>query len=95
MEIQVFALHRNMENCMRQFLAPVLALALTASSAFAADDNAPLPAGKPAGVHQAALAGSGLLILVGVAVVAAGIAVAVSSGNGNGPTTSSTSTTAP
>jgi hypothetical protein len=76
---------------MRSLLAPVLAAALTASSAFAAED-APLPAGKPAGVHQAELAGSGLILLLGAAAIAAGIAIAVSNNNGSGPTTSSTGT---
>ena len=77
---------------MRSMLAPVLAVALTASSAIAAD-NAPLPAGKPAGVHQAELAGNGLLILVGVGLVAAGIAIAVSNGSGNNSTASTSATT--
>ena len=77
---------------MRSFLAPVLAVALTASSAFAAEDAGPLSAGKPAGVRQAALAGSGLIFLVGAAVIAAGIAIAVSNNNGNKPTTSTTGT---
>jgi hypothetical protein len=76
---------------MRSILAPVLAVVLTASSAFAADDG-PLPAGKPAGVKQAELAGSGLIYLVGVAVIAAGIAIAVSNNNGNQPSTSTTGT---
>lgn len=78
---------------MRSIIAPVLAVALTASSAFAAND-APLPAGKPAGVKQADLEGRGLLLLIGIGVVAAGIAIAVSNGSNNGPATS-TSGTAP
>lgn len=78
---------------MRSMIAPVLAIALTASGAFAAD-NAPLPAGKPAGVKNADMEGHGVLILVGVGLIAAGIAIAISSGSGNGVTTT-TSSTAP
>ena len=76
---------------MRSMLAPILAVVLTASSAFAADD-APLPAGKPAGVHQAALASSTLFFLLGAAVIAGGIAIAVSNNNGNNVSTSTTGT---
>jgi hypothetical protein len=79
------------EDYMRSFLAPVLALALTASGALAAD-NGPLPAGKPAGVQQANLAGHGLFLLVGAGLIAAGIAIAVSNGNSNNPSTSTTGT---
>jgi hypothetical protein len=80
------------ETFMRAFLAPVLAAALTASNAMADTTSAPLPAGKPAGVHQAALAGSGLFLLLGAAAIAAGIAIVVSNNNGGHPTTSTTST---
>jgi hypothetical protein len=58
-------------------LSAVAAISLFATTAFAAD--APLPAGRPAGTKQAALAGMGLLpltVLVGfttlVIVAAAG-----------------------
>jgi hypothetical protein len=77
---------------MRAFLAPLLAVALTASSAMADDSSAPLPAGKPAGTHQAALAGSGLFLLLGAAAIAAGIAIVVSNSNGGNPATSTTGT---
>ncbi len=78
---------------MRSMLAPVLAIALTATSAFAADD-APLPAGKPAGVQQAQMGGHGLMILLGLGFVAGGIALVMSQGKNNNPTVS-TATTAP
>ena len=77
---------------MRSILAPVLAIALTASSAFAAEDSGALPAGKPAGVRQADLAGNSLFFLIGAAAIAAGIAIAVSNNNGNQPSTSTTGT---
>ncbi len=76
---------------MRSMLAPVLAIALTATSAFAAD-NAPLAAGKPAGVHQAQMGGNSLFFLLGAAVIAGGIAIAVSNNNGNNVSASTTST---
>lgn len=77
---------------MRSFIAPVLAIALTTSGAFAADDAGPLAAGKPAGVKQADLAGSSLIFLVGAAAIAVGIAIAVSNNNGNQTSTSTTGT---
>ena len=77
---------------MRSLIAPVLALALTASSAFAADDAGPLAAGKPAGVKQADMQGNGIFFLLGAGLVIAGIAIAVSNNNGNTPSASSTST---
>ncbi len=76
---------------MRALLAPMLAVALTASTAMA-NASGPLPAGKPAGVHQAALAGSGLFLLLGAAAIAAGIAIVVSNNNGGNVSTSTTST---
>ena len=77
---------------MRRFAAVVLASSLLASSAFAQGNDAPLPAGKPAGVKQANLAGNGLLVLFGLAIVGGGIALVASSGSGNAITTSTTGT---
>lgn len=77
---------------MRKTAAAALLLA-TCSSAIAAD--APLPAGKPAGTKEAAMAGGGLTILIGLGVIAAFTAVMVSQDNKNGVTTPSTSSTAP
>ncbi len=71
---------------MRPLLASALALVLTASGALGADVK-PLPPGKPAGVHHAALAGSTLFLLLGAAAIAGGIAIAVSNNNGHGVTT--------
>jgi hypothetical protein len=64
--------------------------ALLASSAAYAES--PLPAGKPAGTHEAALL-SLPLFWVGLAVVGLGIGLAVSGGNDHhSSTTTSTST---
>jgi len=79
----------------RKIVAAVLVCA-SCSNAIAAD--APLPAGKPAGAKQAALAGPGFVILVGLAGVAALTAILVSQDNKNGittPTTSATGTALP
>jgi hypothetical protein len=71
-----------------------LALAITtlASASFAADSNAPLPAGKPAGVHQALLEGPGLLWVGALVVVGIGIGFAVSNDNGSKGITTNTTT---
>ncbi len=80
---------------MRRLAAIVLAGTLSVSSAFAgsSDNSAPLSAGKPAGVKEATLAGSGLLLVFGLAVVAGGIALVSSQGSGNTSSTSTTATT--
>lgn len=71
-----------------------LALVLSVSSGFAEEINGPLPAGKPAGVHQAQLEGStGMLIVAGAALAGITIALATASDNNAKPTTSTTSTT--
>ena len=76
---------------MRIIGAATLALML-ASSAFAATgSSAALAPGKPAGVHQAQMAGHTLLWLLGLGIVAGGIAIAAS-GSGNGHTTTTTTT---
>lgn len=69
------------------------ALSLLASSALAAEPVAtPLPPGKPAGTHQATLAGPGILILGGLAIVGIGLAFALSNDGKNTPTTPTTGT---
>jgi hypothetical protein len=82
---------------MRTIVASLVASTMLVSSTFAATPGVPLPAGKPAGVKQAAYMGDNfLLILIGAGIVIGGIALAVSSPGGNGvttPTTNSTSTT--
>lgn len=77
----------------KRAVGAVAALSLLASGAFAAESVAPLPAGKPAGVHQATLEGPGILILAGLAIVGIGIAFAVSNNGKNTPTTPTTSST--
>jgi hypothetical protein len=77
---------------MRSITAAVVATSLLVSSALAA---APLPAGKPAGVNQAASLGPNFgLVLLGLGVVIGGIVLATSNSGGGvtTPTTSSTST---
>ena len=82
---------------MRSITALLVASSLLASNAFAATKVAPLPAGKPAGVNEAAMLGPNFaLILVGLGVVVGGVVLAASNSGGNGvttPTTTSTSTT--
>lgn len=75
--------------------AGFLAATLVVSSAFAAGEAAPLPAGKPAGVKQAALLGpNAFLVLLGAGIVIGGIALAVSNNNKNTVTTPTTTGTA-
>jgi hypothetical protein len=74
----------------RKFIAAAL---LCASCANALAANAPLPAGKPAGTKEAALAGSGFVILLGLAGVAALTAIMVSQDHNNGVTTPTTTST--
>jgi hypothetical protein len=74
------------------------ALAITgllASSALAAEPlRGPLPAGKPAGVKQAAFEGNSALIWIGVAAVIAVTIAVVASDDDDGVTTPSTTGTA-
>ena len=78
---------------MRRLAALSLAVSLIASNAIAAE-NAPLPAGKPAGVKQAALAGTPFIWVLGLAFLGAGIGLAASGNGGNTPAVTTT-TTAP
>jgi hypothetical protein len=73
--------------------AGVVAVAalLASSTAYAADVSAPLPAGNPAGTHEAALLALGPIFWIGLAAIALGVGVAASN-NGNKGTTTSTST---
>ena len=75
---------------MRKTAAAALLLA-SFSTAFAA--GAPLPAGKPAGTKEAAMAGGGITILVGLGVVAAFTAALASQDSKDGVTTPTTATT--
>jgi hypothetical protein len=72
------ALFEQTGHPMKKFTAALLFLAL--SSPALADGT--LPAGKPAGIHQAQLdMNNGLVLLAGAAAIAVGIAVATSGGN--------------
>jgi len=72
---------------MRTLIAVALATTL-ASSAVLAADVGPLAPGKPAGVKQAELS-STTLVLIGVGVVAA-VAIGVASGSNGSPVQAST-----
>jgi hypothetical protein len=82
---------------MRSFIAALVATSLVVSSAYAANESVvPLPAGKPAGIKEAAYLGpNAFLILIGFGVFIGGIALAISNDDKNGvttPTTTATST---
>jgi hypothetical protein len=69
---------------------------LLASSALAAEPaRGPLPAGKPAGVKQAAFEGNSALIWIGVAAIIAVTIAVVASDDDDGITTPTTTGTAP
>ena len=69
------------------------ALMLSLSSALAVDRSGALPAGKPAGLHQAQLEdGNGMLLVAGAALVGITIALATASNNVSQPTGTSPAT---
>lgn len=76
---------------MRGFGAAFVAMAMTLSSAVAADFAGPLQPGKPAGIRQADIESGGVLLVAGIVAVAAVIAVVASTTQGN--STASPSTT--
>lgn len=83
---------------MRILISIAFATSLIASSAFAADNTAPLAAGKPAGVHKAQSMSNTTWALIGIGALTA-IAVGVAAGsNGsnaaNPPPVAVTTTTA-
>jgi hypothetical protein len=82
---------------MRRFAAVILATTLVASSALAAgtDSASPLAPGKPAGVQQATLAGTGLLFFFGLAVIGGGIALVSTQGSSGNKISATTTGTAP
>jgi hypothetical protein len=67
--------------------------AFLASSTAYATDVTPLPAGKPAGTHEAALLALGPIFWIGLAAIGLGIGLAVSQGNGNSTLTTTTTGT--
>ncbi|MBV9550398.1 MAG: hypothetical protein JO256_12075 [Alphaproteobacteria bacterium] len=79
-------------NAFRHAIAAVLICA-TCSNALAAEPAAPLPAGKPAGTHEATLSGNGLLIGLGIAASIAWLAIIVAQSDKNKPTTPTTTGT--
>lgn len=82
---------------MRNFVAATVAASFIASSAIAATDSGPLPAGKPAGVKKAQ-EDETVWWVVGLGFVAAGIGLVASGDSNNnlapGSVTTSTSTAA-
>jgi hypothetical protein len=82
---------------MRSFTAVVAAATILASGIMAAsaDTVSPLPAGKPAGVEKAQLAGNGLLLILGLGIVAGGIVLVTTQGNSGNTITTTTTGTAP
>lgn len=84
---------------MRGLVSTVVAGSMLFSSVAFAAPHSPLPSGKAAGVHDAALLGPSLfVVLLGSAVLVTGLALTVSNSGGKNnvttPTTTSTSTTA-
>ncbi|MBV9550666.1 MAG: hypothetical protein JO256_13440 [Alphaproteobacteria bacterium] len=75
---------------MRKTGAILATTALLMGSALAADApaNSPLPAGKPAGTHQAALEMGGVWLVIGLAAVAGIIAAVASTTQGTSGTSS-------
>jgi hypothetical protein len=74
----------------------VVSSALFLSSAWAAEPSATLPAGKPAGLHQAQLeGGTGMFAIAGAALVGitVGLATASNDASQSAGTTTVTSTT--
>lgn len=76
---------------MRTIGAALTAAALIVSTV--ANAAAPLPAGKPAGVQKAQIAGPAGLLLLGTGILVAGIVLTTTKAGGNGVTTPSTTST--
>ncbi len=76
----------------KRTVGAVAAAAFLASSTAYAADMAPLPAGKPAGTHEAALLALGPIFWIGLAAVALGIGVAASNNGGNKTVITTTTT---
>jgi len=72
--------------------ASIVALSAFLASGALAAPAAPLPAGKPAGVKQAALETPALIWVGAAAVIAVTIAVVASDDDGDGPITTATGT---
>ena len=73
--------------------ATAAALVVCASLSQAmADVVSPLPAGKAAGTHEAALAGDGLLVALGLGAIIAVVVIIATTDQNKGVTTPTTST---
>lgn len=84
---------------MKPIASSLLAFAISVSSTCAATSQAPLPAGKAAGIKEATLLGSNIfLVLLSAGVVIGGLTLTVANNSGGGgvttPTTTSTATSA-
>ena len=81
---------------LKRVAAAVAVAALLASSTANAADLTPLPAGKAAGTHDAALLALGPIFWIGLAAIAVGIGFAVSGHDDKNlsPTTTATGTSA-
>lgn len=74
----------------KKLSAIVISATLLASPVLASETGStPLPAGKAAGTHEAALLSLGPIFWIGLAAIAIGVGVAASN---NGKTTTATST---
>ena len=81
---------------MKVFVVIPSVLLLSLSNAFAVEQPAPLPAGKPAGLHQAQLeGGNAMLVVAGAALVGITVGLATAGNDASQPaaTTTSSSTT--
>ena len=81
---------------MRAVFVILSVLLLSLSSALAVEQDAPLPAGKAAGLQQAQLEGStGMLVVAGAALVGITVGLATAGNDASQPaaTTTSSSTT--
>ncbi|HET7086075.1 MAG TPA: hypothetical protein VFI23_14970 [Rhizomicrobium sp.] len=76
---------------MRGFGAGLVAMAMTLSSAFAAESvsQGPLAPGKPAGVRRADIEAGGVWLVLGIVAVAGVIAAVASTTQGNSTTSPS------
>ena len=75
-----------------KFLVAAVVSASLIAPTFAAD-VAPLPAGKPAGTHEATLLALGPIFWIGLAAIALGVGVASSNGNSKSITTATSTGT--
>jgi hypothetical protein len=81
---------------MKHLIALSLSLLMVAPSAFGQTDDAPLPPGKPAGIHQAVLQSTENTIMIGMLVLGAAAAgILVSQRLKSSSTSAATTSTSP